>query len=94
LKYLNLIDGRDGSMLRETSVKSFSYLRRIMMAILILLPTLCQMCTLFEGALGNASDRIMVGVVIHNENKQNGNPICFSFRLKYQLSSEVMSTFE
>jgi hypothetical protein len=48
---------------------------------------------LFEYALRHVSDGDMVGLTIHNEgteNQQKDKPIGFSFRRRYQLSTDVI----
>ena len=43
-----------------------------------------------EHALENMVDCDIVGLKIQNQVNQNGKPIGISFRLKYQLSEEMM----
>jgi len=45
---------------------------------------------LFEYALQDVSDRLVVGITIQNQVHQNNKPLGISFRRKYQLSGEVI----
>jgi len=50
---------------------------------------------LFEHVLQNVNDSDKVGMTIHNQVNQSDKPIGFSFRLKDQLSADVIwSVFE